>query len=359
MTVPQFAAMREARRATAAQLRAQGMPIRAIAAQLGVSHPTIVEDLRVPATTAPTTAPTPVPAATRSRYSEAHGWLLALLSALAAVGLTEQLAPARELLARAREVEQSGQADRGKLRAERAELAGRVVTGELTYDLAAARDVELAALLSGDSDGFATTVAERYRDAAADAARADAFAVADALAERAAGAVSRAVGAGRRLLDVPATVAALRRAADAWRAGAGATDSQGRSLARSAPERAAPPLSLEVIQGDPARLAAWGEAGAALAEFAELRGIVGLLGMSSGIYVNPDQTVLEFLERDVAEPARLAVADALGWRPGLHVSMKPGQHRQSTSDGTEIHGDVRYPAGWAAGLVAPRVGPRR
>jgi hypothetical protein len=372
MTVPEFAELRAQRREAAVQLRAQGMPVREIAGRLGVSHPTVIADLRESTMTTTTAAPVTTTAPFRSRHDERDVRLRLLLDALDQVGLPGTLEPARSLLGRAAEVMAEQREDHIRARAERDELVGKVAAGTLPLDRAVTRVAELAAWLTptgGRADetfahGVAERVAAQLRGQARDVAKATGMDVHAKLAKLAAGAAKRGAEAGRHLIDVDQVLGALRppkRAERQIMVGGSVYEQHdvGVPLAPDPPRG----VTLEQIQHDPAAMAHWATATTAAEQYravldtAELlHGVAG--GASTPFNATADtyegryamSRIVRFLP---AVQVHLAVFDALGWAPGLHLSLKPGERRppERPADRSTRLSD------WLAWQSAARVGP--
>lgn len=314
------------------------------------------------------TAPPPTHAtAPRQRFDETAVRLAALVSALDGLGITDVLDEPRALLLRVREIETGARDARARARAELAELVGGVADGALSLDQAATRAAELAPWTPGAAAGRddrrtpAGALAERVvlelRQRARDAAGRAGLDVHARLSRRAADAAKRGVEAGRRLVDVPALLVALRPPQQ--RHDRVQTTPFPRDHIGQAPP---PPLSwvgFEAIQRDAARMAAWSAATVASDELSTLHGAAALLhavtgGASSWFGVDADRDQLHRITADLPVQAHLAVYDALGWRPGLHLALKPGERRPPVPT-TEVVNGVRQPAGWTP-PAAPRIG---
>jgi transposase len=72
VTRPLFAQLRAERRAKARRLRAAGLSVRDIAERLGVSHPTVIADLRTPDPPTMTRGADPPTLTTTADPSEGH-----------------------------------------------------------------------------------------------------------------------------------------------------------------------------------------------------------------------------------------------------------------------------------------------
>ncbi|WP_326550227.1 helix-turn-helix domain-containing protein [Micromonospora sp. NBC_01813] len=388
MTAPEFDALRARRREVARQLRAEGLPVRQIAARLGVSHPTVIEDLReVPAmttTSATTTDAVPVP----PRFDERNARLTMLLDALDGLGLGGMLGESRALLARAADVERAAAEGHSRARSEVDGLVSMVADGTLPLDQAAVKAAALAPWepwvprpVRGRDNrrtpawSVADRVAGELRERARLAAKAAGLDVHGRLSQLAAGAVKRGVEAGRHLVDVPAVLEALKPPKvrpGLIQAGPQASDPfAGRPRAKL-PARV---RSVDDIQGNGPLMGWWAEATSATEELTRLHDVAGLLhavagGASSVFAVDPDSDKLVRVNRDLPPQVHLAVVDALGWGPGLHMALKAvpsrsfagrvwdaiaGAAGRPSTDGVEVVNGVRQPAGWSP-PVSPRVG---
>jgi hypothetical protein len=292
--------------------------------------------------TAPSTAPpsggsdpASIPAAPqRPEFDEGTVRLTMLIDGLDRVGLTGVLGEACALLHRAGEVQAA--ADDGHRRAHRLRTAvvARVVDGTATLDEVAAELAAVAGWLPDPDSSPAAAITRRVvaelRAAAVGSARAEALAVHSELSRLADAAVRRGVEAGRKLVDVRAVAAALTPPAG-WPPPPSAT----RSDPRQHPWLTAPPVLPVVdaagLAADPATAPHWAEASQAHAEWIRLLDVARLLREAYRVGYRPfgvdaDPNVSYFVEQ-LPQQVHLAVADALDWRPGLHVVLKPSAPR--------------------------------
>ncbi|WP_433612476.1 hypothetical protein ACQP2P_01445 [Dactylosporangium sp. CA-139114] len=273
-------------------------------------------------------------------YDEATGRLLALLQALDGSGLGDHLGEARALLARVDEVERQGADGVARAQRTRAELVAAVADRRMDLDQAVERLATLAPWLAsghapdggGLADAFAGPVVVELRARAVRSARADGFAVHDVLSARADAAVRRAVEAGGRLIDVRAVATALTQPKRSGTVMRGAVVEPAPHPWLTNPP-VLPTLDFADVQGDGAKMAAWAEAASGHAEWLEMHRVAGLLhdvaGGSSTHYAGKtDEDVWYFVKR-LPGVVHLAVVDALGWRPGLHASLRPAVERPS------------------------------
>lgn len=266
-----------------------------------------------------------VPTVARLRqWDEQSGLLVALLSRLDGLGMTDALPETRRHLARATQVRDAAAAEAYRAEDGRASLVAGLVSGEVGAAEAAQRDVQFAPWLDGGRP--ALRLGERaMAELGSEARRAavgDSVAAHDALAERLDAAVGRAVEAGGRIVDVPRMVEIL---SPAWqRRPRTSSDSAGVMTSdpwvESGPKL--PGLSMEDLQGDAERMSAWATSTAAMDELDQLWEVAELLGQVGGWSfarwdkaVNGD--VLYLVGRDLPRQVWLAVVAGCGWRPGL------------------------------------------
>jgi hypothetical protein len=305
---------------------------------------------------APATAPA-------LRFNENDVRLRVLIDALDALGLTGVMPEARGLLARAADVETAQRADHARARRERDELVGQVAAGELPLDEATRAVAVLAAWLSPRSDSdltparaFAEKVAARLRGQARDAARRDGLDVHAALARLAAGAVRRGVDAGRYLVDVPTVVGALQPPKRAERqvvVGGHTHELHDEAVLPAAPP---PSVTVETFERDPQKMGHWAAATSAAEELAAvhaaaelLHGVVG--GQSTPFGAETDTFAMSRVHRFLPVQVHLVVFAGLGWKPGLHIDLRPRRPRPPDASRFEIVGGVRVPAGWTPGAA--------
>ena len=258
------------------------------------------------------------------RWDAQSGLLVALLGKLDGLGMTDAMPEVRRHLARAGQVRDAAAAEAYRAEDGRAALVAQLVSGEVGPAEAARRDVEHVPWLDGGRP--ALRMGERaVAELGAEARRAavgDSVDVHRVLAERVDAAVGRAVEAGGRIVDVARMRDLLspawqqRRRTSSGRPGVVVSD----PWVESAPKL--PPLSMEDLQGDAGRLAAWATSTTAMAELEKLWEVAGLLGQVAGWSFarwpeGTNEDVLYLVERDLPRPVWLAVVDACGWRPGL------------------------------------------
>lgn len=346
MTAPEFEALRERRRELAHRLRADGLSLRAIADQLGVSHPTVIDDLRGPAMTAPTAA---APAAARPRRDEIEYRLTGLFAVLGDFGLTDQFAESRRLLDRAHALQSDATRETERARTERAELTAQVAAGKLSLAEATRR---LASVTPDAARELADAASTELRKAAMAAVRGDMIAVHGAIANRAKEAVRLAVHAGRSITDVRPIVRVLRDI-QAMGARRRPTDAIGQPVDPwRGFEVKLPAVSAEAIQGDPAKMSAWSIATAAYEDLQRAHEVARALhtvaGGSSVMWSGEvDRTTVRIVEQHLPSQVWFAVFAEFGWQAGLFLSLKPQGRRPI---------DVPASRGWQAPQV---VGGRR
>jgi hypothetical protein len=179
---------------------------------------------------------------------------------------------------------------------------------------------------------LADQVAEDLRRAAEGRARADGWDVHKALGKLADAAVKRAVKAGRELVDVRAVKAAVEVTSSRYAQYAKTTWAAAGRHPEPPEVVPLPSVSLDRIQGDARRLHCWAEATDAVAAFQAVHEVAGvlhrLLGGRSVMFVGDvDPNCRDLVAERLPEQVHLAVADALGWKPGLHVPLKPTRPR--------------------------------
>ncbi|MFR9779051.1 hypothetical protein ACL02O_23725 [Micromonospora sp. MS34] len=251
---------------------------------------------------------------------------MSLLKGLDGLGLTGELSAARVLLARVGEVVSAEHAAGARVRAERDRLVADLVDGRTTLEAAAGRFPE-----PGSTAVVVDAAVRELRRRAVDAAQADVLAVHDVLADRAKPAVDAAVAAGRHLVDVPAVVKVLKPPKRPAR-GSGAP--QEHPWVYNPPRL--PELSVESIQADPVAMGHWVVATRATEQVRELLRVAGLLHELGGWSVrlfggDVDRDVAYFVGQ-LPEQVHLAVADGLGWKPGVHVDLRPVPVRPARRD---------------------------
>lgn len=288
---------------------------------------TVSEILRQGAQQVTEPAATPAPVWRGAPWDESTGRLMVLLRALDGIGLVDELRDARRLLAQGQRM--------------RAEVAERVREADacrdaLVADLAAGRVTvdEVPARLSGpqvwlDGQGQAPVWrgvldrAERVlRQEAVQNAEQDMFAVHDVLAKRADDAVRRGVEAGRRLVDVKAVVKALtlpeippRYRLDTWR----------HPWVDHPP--ALPTVDGAALAADPNTAPWWAQASQAHRDLSALMEVARALhdagGPGSRLFAGEVDDDVKHLVSGLPEQVHMAVADALGWKPGMHMTLRP------------------------------------
>lgn len=326
MTAPQFEALRDQRRQMARQLSDQGFSARQVADRLGVSHTTILDDL---AATAPRDGAEPTIPATGSRrftFDQATGQLTVLLSGLDGVGLGGQLTDARRLLARADAAVIADRHGHEQAQQVRERVVVDVADGRLTLADASAALAGAAPWLTDSTSSPMSVVADRVvaelRRRAVQAARSDWLVVHDALRRLADAAVRRGVEAGGRLVDCKRVAKVLTPPPMLPKVD---------GVLHRHPWVDNPPV-LPAVDGaalaaDPSTAPAWATASQAYAELRRLVEVADLLRDAGGpasllVAANIDRNALYIVEQ-MPEQVHLAVFDALGWRPGLHASLKP------------------------------------
>lgn len=288
---------------------------------------------------------------------EPTGRLMLLLGELDKVGLAGELAEARALLGKAWDVARVHADVLAAHRATRDQLVAAVVDGSVGM-ADAARQLAAADSRGAAGDLMQAAVATARREAVA-AARADAVAVHDALAGRVRTAVDVAVAAGRQLVDVKAVAAALKP--PRWRE-AGQPYRPGDQHPWIDNPPVLPVVTLDTLSGDPVKVNAWAASGAAVQEIGRLLEVATVLhalwGNSSHLYPADVDHNQAYLVGTLAEPVQLAVADALGWKLGLHLSLRTARPEAPRSLTDTIIAGIRYPLGWVGvGNVSPKGGP--
>ncbi|MFY1688822.1 hypothetical protein [Plantactinospora sp. WMMB782] len=272
------------------------------------------------------------------RLDPQSGLLVALLTELDGLGIGDVMPEARRQLDRARQLQAGAASEVHRARDGRAVLVERLAGGDVGAAEAAQRDVEYVPWLDGERP--ALRLAERAISELTAAARrsavSESVAVHQVLVDRINAAVDRAVEAGGRVVDVPKMVRLLspiwqRRGqsvsgnvsgtltADPWTGG-------GPKL---------PPLTMDDLQGDPERLAAWATSTAAMVELDRLWPVADMLGEVCGwSFVrwgkDVSKDVLKIVEDGLPRPVWYAVIAGCGWRPSL--IMAAGQLPTSPPD---------------------------
>ncbi|MER7273861.1 hypothetical protein ABT369_05370 [Dactylosporangium sp. NPDC000244] len=277
--------------------------------------------------TAPESAPAaPEPLAPRrGAIGERAARLLQALQALDGVGLAGELLNARGMLARADELRRAGADTQGQAELEAERLAGAVADGSTGLDAAAAKLATLAPWLPAEGQGLTSggRITDRavalLRDCAVRAARDDAPGAHKALARQADAAVRAAVDAGALLVDVKG-VARLLKAPEV-------PDPRVRPSGWEHPWVNNPPvmpkLDMQAIMRDGRLAVAWSAAAGATEQLETIKAAADQLCAATGgtVRVFPedaiDPNVSAFVEQ-LPQPVHLALADALGWRPGLY-----------------------------------------
>lgn len=286
--------------------------------------------------------------------------LQALLMTLDNAGLPGTFPEARALLGRAAEVEQHADDQAAAAERTRADLVQAVLDRGMPLEEAARRLSAVAAWLPTSptvegqrrgrvpADALTEPVARLLRVRAVQAARGAWLDAHAALAKRAAEAVTRAVAAGKRLIDVPRVAAILTP--PKWNRPPEGTghyfvNDPSRQHPWMSNPPVLPPLDAADVQRDPARWAAWGEAANAYAAFLAVHELAAVLhemtgGSSTMFGGKTDNDALSFLTEGLPTVVHLAVTDALGWKPGLHLSLRPAPTR-ATAPADKM-------AGWAS-----------
>jgi hypothetical protein len=184
------------------------------------------------------------------------------------------------------------------------------------------------------------------------------------LAKLARAAATRGAEAGRLLVDVDQVLRALRapkRAETQIMVGGNLFEQHDVGI----PLPPDPPrgVTLEQIQHDPVKLACWATATTAAEEYKSVLDVAEMLHGVAGGASTPFTAAADSYEGRYALsrivrflPAvqiHLAVFDALGWKPGLYMSFKPGERRppERVADRSTRVSD------WLAWQAAARVGP--
>jgi phage baseplate assembly protein W len=290
--------------------------------------------------------------------------LVQLIGRLDRAGIPGCFAESTALILRGVEVVQAADDRAAAAERLRADLVQGMLDKGLSLDEVARRLSEVMAWLpsapagegqrrpargSAVADLVADPVARQLGNRAVQAARAAGLDVHKSIAGRVAAVVKQGVAAGQRLIDVRRVATILTP--PKWKRPPEGTghfygDSQG---APQHPWRSNPPvlptLDFADVQRDPARLTAWAEAADAYAAFLELHELaaaVHAVTVGSSTMFAPgkvDRDALAFLTDGLPEVVHLAVTDALGWKPGLHLSLKPAPVRSP--------GGEDKMAGWA------------
>lgn len=299
-----IAAFRADRREQAHRLRNEGLTLRAIAEELGVSAPTVLDDLRKGPPTMTATSPV--------------AGLYALLAALDALGVTDVPGRTRRLLASAEQLETDAGVRLATARATREALAERLAGG----DLAALDDLAgVSALLGADAAELVATAGRMLRRQAQAALAAETGAVYRELGKLAQTAVAEAVSAGRLLVDVGKVAKALKPPtpypSGEWPGG-------------QHPWLGTPPVLPRVELDDPQRAEPRLRALAASNQVARILAAAGVLtacgGPAASLYATPPHAdQMHFVDKFLPGEVHLAVGDALGWRPGLHMVAPGGE----------------------------------
>lgn len=318
-----------------------------------------------------TTAAAPVPAATDRGAERRHrfvldgptGCLLAALSALDSIGLTDALSVARGHLARAAELIAADRLSHGRAEDARQALAERLADGALDLGDAGAEMAAVVPWLPGPhgAPAPAAVVADDavrvLRTRAVRAAREGALDVHKALSRLADDAIGRAVASGRRVLDVREVARRLKAHVS------GPDERYGepaiRLITQFEIDRLTPSAELE--RADP------GAVGAATAACRDLDRVLVVVealhvftGGHSTLYDEAADRNLVSVVVIQPESIRLAVADAAGLKPKLRPAFRPAPVRPPGAD-RDVVGGVSVPAGWVppAGATAfPGFGAR-
>lgn len=278
-----------------------------------------------------------------------HAQLLELLRELDGIGLSA-LPDSRVFLERADEVVREFDAARGNVTGLRDQLVAAVADG--TRGLLSAA-VELAEAQSGSSSPMLVrAVVVELRRRAYDAARSAGLDVHRALALIADDAVRTAVEAGRKLVDVVEVKSALKPPALRRQGGVDV-----HPWVDEPP--VLPAVSLEAVSSDSVKLTAWAAASAATEKVGRVLEVASVLhlvmGGSSKLFATDVDENVSYFVGKLPDPVQLAVADGLGWRPGLHLTMKqPAAPRRSRMKELFDATARIYPAGWRSVGGRPR-----
>lgn len=235
---------------------------------------------------------------------EQIGKLTGTLTKLDALGLTDALANARDLLRQADEMRGAAAIPAARARDERAALPRRIAAGEVPLEQAAERAAALREWLpGGDGPKLANEAASVLTARAVAAARREAPAALAALAQLADTAVRDAIEAGRRIVG----------------------DATAERLLREYAGGSKPALfDLSVDRLDHAAMGAWAAASHASERFEQIVAVARELHPGSVRTTERRGTRDQVGMLDLAPRCcQLALAANSGWSPGLHTDGKP------------------------------------